>query len=182
MNLTRHQYRKSTDRSGFSLVEVILALAIFSMAIGGILGILASSARTAGNVLERTSAVSVLKYATSLVDQGIHTGEIYIDGLNTPIVVNDVDDIDSLFPMRFTSTGVLVRVGATTVDPDLEAVEKIPFFYLERVEAGNNTVVEDVLERVAIDIYWPWTKDTTPVAADKSKLSKFSLKHVVVLK
>lgn len=139
------------NKSGFSLVEVILALAIFSMAIGGVLGILVSSSRSVGEVSERSISVNVLREAVAFVE--------------AQLVKNPSYDVLSAFasPMEFTIEGVIADGGSGVLnDP----------YYVVVLKNSDDIVSNEIGIGVTLEVQWP--KSTTNV----NLRSKQTLKHV----
>lgn len=161
-NQFRFEVAKINDKA-FSLVEVILALAIFSMAIGGILGILASSSRSVGEVTNRSMALNVLREAVSLIEREM---EITIaDGQN----FNDTN-VRALFPEEFNINGQVAGAASNVLTaPYYRVVIPAGTEGISLISSGGNTVGAGI----TLEVQWP-------LSETEARRSKQTLKHVLV--
>jgi prepilin-type N-terminal cleavage/methylation domain-containing protein len=163
--VSRNYKRGNRGKSGFSLVEVILAVAIFSMAVGGILGILTSSASNTSLVLERTMASNLLKGTIAHIEQ---TQQIALENGNA----FGTSEISAIFPLQYSANGV------PTGDSDDNIFSKAYYRITATVTAINPPDspgnVRPLAARVAMEVEWP-------ADAPAVKRRKQTLNHVFLI-
>jgi len=142
MNSLIHRNRKA----GFSLIEVMLALAVFGVAIGGLIGIMSATTRNTGETLERTAAVNFMKFVTSEVTRrAASEPSLSLAGI-----------IPSTFPAVMTRDGSEFAFGSSSVSGPFAA------FFEASIASGptalattNYTSAVPVAYRVEIEVVWP---------------------------
>ncbi len=166
-----HNFTQSclSRRRGFSLVEVMIALAIFGAVTAGVLGVLVQGSRSGARTLERSQGAEILKQAFIILN-------VLAEENKGDVSLTNANDIQDYFPMEFTRDGLLVGSdGQVQVGDDILSQP----FYLVTVERA---IVLRAPEYGAVPAVGLELKVEWPIRSIQANRSELTLSNVVTFK
>jgi prepilin-type N-terminal cleavage/methylation domain-containing protein len=160
MTLTSIQSTRPS-RHGFSLVEVMLALAIFGVVATTILGVLSQGSSSAARTLEKNTAQAVLKQSFILVNKWVEEDNISLAATT---------GVNSLFPLLFSRDGELIG-DRGVINSEDEDVLSQPFFEV----SVDSSVLITGTRAVGLQLRVAW-----PYRASDNKRQEMFLSNVVI--
>ncbi|RJP45621.1 prepilin-type N-terminal cleavage/methylation domain-containing protein [Candidatus Parcubacteria bacterium] len=139
------EWKNRQGRQGFSLVELLVSMGLFSavvaVAVGGFIGALRNQRQAAALV----AAESNLSLAMEQIAREIRTGHYFCDGAHTGpclpgelIFVSPIGGVDQTVAYRLSNGSIERSVGGTANYEKLTA-ENVLVEYLEFILLGNQT-------------------------------------------
>lgn len=143
-HVTRPSGRNPVDDGGFTLIEVVLAMAVFAVLSGSVLGVLVQSARTTGDNVRRTAA-------TNLASQEIEAvRNVSLTATPDLLPVGTTTSVQTVGAIPFTVVKTVSVASSTAVDSICAAT-------------GGARVAYKV---VTVKVSWPQMGSAKPVRAD----------------